>query len=170
MLVSVAILWIILAKKIKNWFLQIEEANKSLSESKQEMALSNKKLSKFVYVCSHDMKEPVRNIYNIIELIEQDKPEIFNNSKHNDYFQYRKISSQKIYNLIDSLLKHSKEGSNDSPAIKSNFSTQALIENIIKYVKSFNKNITINIPGNLPIINGYRFQIEQLFQNYSAIQ
>ncbi len=165
LLVSVAILWIILAKKIKNWFLQIEEAHKSLSESKQEMALSNKKLSKFVYVCSHDMKEPVRNIFNIVELLENDRSSQENNKKQNEYFSYLKDSSKKIYNLIDSLLKHSKEESENSPSMKSNFSLQTLIENVIKYERSFNKNLTVNIPNNLPEINGYKFQIEQLFQN-----
>lgn len=131
----------------------------------EKLTYSNEQLARFAYVCSHDLKEPLRMIKSFSEKIEQH----FGNKLHQDekgkkYLNFIIDGADRAQQLISDILDYSQ------------------IENETKHLEKVNLNgllsdIEANLKLNLeekegilevddmPEIMGNKTQLYQLFQN-----
>jgi signal transduction histidine kinase/CHASE3 domain sensor protein len=134
-----------------------------LSDRNKLLERSNKELSAFNYIASHDLQEPLRKIQTFIsrfyDLDVDTLPETAKN-----YLEKISISATRMRVLIDDLLQFSRvnkiEIRNQSVNlnkilgfVKNELSQQIADENIFVFA------------DNLPNIVGVKFQLEQLFLN-----
>jgi len=85
------------------------KASKRLAEHREDLERSNKELATFAYVASHDLKSPLRGIFQISQWIEED----LNNGdaaaipSHMNLLRGR---LRRMENLLDDLLAYSRAG------------------------------------------------------------
>jgi signal transduction histidine kinase len=140
------------------------KAEKFLVEDiKQEFAdleKINKDLESFAYTCSHDLKEPLRNIASFVQIIESEAKLDKNIRK---YFDHILTNVTKINQLVEDILYYSTMPQNLKKEI---IDTKDLIEEIKELIiLSIQKNNATIKFDNLPSIFGYKPQIIRLFKN-----
>jgi len=117
------------------------EARKSLEKSIDELKLSNKDLKEFAYIASHDLKEPVRNIHGLVQLLENN---IADQISPDDFSHLATIkkASQTMIDITDGLLEFSRIGRIDEKKEKINVSKL-----FARLQKEFqNEQVKIEIP------------------------
>ena len=133
--------------------------NKLLIDS---LKVKNEQLDHFAYVASHDLQEPLRTVSNYVEIFEEDYEDKLDDDARM-YFGFIDGALDRMRKLISGLLNFSRLGTSGEKEkvdlnlclneIKANF--QATIEE---------ENITINADS-LPVVEAYKVEITQLFQN-----
>lgn len=85
------------------------DASKSLAEHHEELERSNKELATFAYVASHDLKSPLRGIFQISQWIEEDlsNGDTASIPSHMDLLRGR---LRRMEHLLDDLLAYSRAG------------------------------------------------------------
>lgn len=136
----------------------IEQAD-ILNES---LIAKNQQLDHFAYVASHDLQEPLRTVSNYLEIFQEDFPERLD-GEATMYFDFINSAVERMRNLIKGLLSFSRIGtSGESEDLDLN-------ETLLKIKKDFSKVIKerkILIESDvLPMVNGHRIELKQLFQN-----
>ncbi len=142
----------------------IEKLNKLLKNKNKNLAEVNNSLEEFAYVASHDLKEPVRNVKGMLELI-QKKASNQLDEKASEYLAIALRASDKMNKLIESLLQYSRTGALAESAEEVN------IESIIDEVKvalsqSIKENkATIKVKSEITSLKAYPILFSRLFQN-----
>lgn len=134
-----------------------------LAELNIELQRSNEELDSFAYVASHDLKEPLRGIFNYSQFLLEDYESILDEDgvyKLNTLM----VLSRRMESLIEGLLHYSRIGRRELE------STKIKVEDIIKQIKvileaSLPEKIDIRITRPLPPIMGDSVLIEELFTN-----
>ncbi len=139
----------------------IVESKQQLLQQNLQLEQSNKELTSFSYIASHDLKEPLRKIQIFCKRILESTTF---NEKQQDYFNRILSASNRMQNLIDSLL-------NFSLANNSIFNFEECdLNEILKLSKNDleeiinEKKVEIRC-DKLPIIKGIAIQLSQLFTN-----
>jgi len=132
-------------------------------EAIEKLTQSNQALERFAYVCSHDLKEPVRIIDNFITLFMKSYGSTLDD-KGRHYLTHVQNSSQRVQGMIRDILTYSQleYKSLDMQEVDCNVEIARVIDNLQLTVKE--SGAAINV-GNLPKIWADRIQIFQLFQN-----
>ncbi len=137
-------------------FLEIEKRN-------LELERSNKELSEFNYVASHDLQEPLRKIQTFISRLEDKEVKNFS-ATGLQYLERIKVASSRMRLLIDDLLQFSRTNKPDKAFVLTDLNI--LLENaeqdVAETVLEKEAKITSEeLPSTLVI----PFQIQQLFLN-----
>lgn len=124
---------------------------------------SNDDLSRFAYVASHDLQEPLRMVYNFTALLEQEYGEALDETAH-QYMTISRDAAQRMQTLVADLLTYSKVGTGTdvSEVIDS--------AQVVKYIQ---QNLSDNIEktgavircGALPEVVSNASQFTSLMQN-----
>ncbi len=80
-----------------------KKAEKSLQEKNDELISINRDLEQFAYICSHDLKEPIRGIYSFSNLIEKKIEHEATKKKITPYLKYVYNYVETLQNIISSL-------------------------------------------------------------------
>ena len=122
----------------------------------------NQELNHFAYIASHDLQEPLRTIKNFIHLYEEEYGDNLN-EEAKSYFDFITKASSRMSKLIHGLLLYSKIGS--SASFSKNDVNQ-LIEEAKENLNTLleERNVIIEVED-LPTIDVYKIEMEQLFQN-----
>ena len=129
----------------------------------EELRRSNESLEDFSYAASHDLKEPIRKIQVFTTLLKermQDHP----NESERKLLERISNAAERMQLLVDDLLEYSHVSFNkrETEAINLNDKVSMILVDLEMVVKD--KNATVEVRP-LPVINGYKRQIQQLFQN-----
>lgn len=142
---------------------KVEERTVELQKKNAELQLSNQKLEEFAHAASHDLKEPMRKISFFIGRLKNQLQQRLQDEEVQTFSRVE-TSVRRMVSLVDDLLQYSHL--NQIPLEKEtadlNKKIQFVLEDLELTIKE--KKATIEI-GHLPTIQGYRRQLQQLFQN-----
>ena len=138
-------------------------ASQDLKNKNIELENANSELESFSFVASHDLQEPLRKIQGFSKrIIDEEGDRLSETTK--DYFNRIRAASQRMQNLIESVLNFSQNSYGEFVFEKTNLNTT------LKEVEA-----TLQVPINLkkakiesqilPTLNAVNFQMHQLFLN-----
>lgn len=135
---------------------RIQRLNEVLSQNNEE-------LERFAYICSHDLKEPARNILSFAtlysELDAKEKIEV-----GAGYVESIIKSSRRMMDLIQGVLDYSRIGGKSESFVE--VDCGQILANLEKDFEHTIRERKVHIEYlDLPPIRGNRIQIMQLFQN-----
>ncbi|RYF80542.1 MAG: hypothetical protein EON98_13350, partial [Chitinophagaceae bacterium] len=142
---------------------ELAAANESLLQINKELQRSNQNLEEFAHAASHDLKEPVRKIHFFTDQL---KSQLSSHLQEAELRSFNRIekASQRMGNLIDDLLlySHVSQRPHQKEAVDLNQLLQNVLEDLDLDIEEKKAIIQVD---HLPLINGYRRQLQQLFQN-----
>ena len=161
-LLTIVAIWVvaILLYKMKRGKKHLELALVRLDARINLLKIKNKQLQQFTFIASHDLQEPVRTINTLIGMINAEMADDnFDNLK--EYLNHINVAADRLDELMHALMKYSKIGNKKTiEAIDCN----TVVIDVKKKLKSSIKKsgATINVIE-LPVIRGYKEEIEELF-------
>jgi PAS domain S-box-containing protein len=142
---------------------ELAKANEALQQINKELQRSNQNLEEFAHAASHDLKEPIRKIHFFTHQLRE---QLADRLKEAEVRSFGRIenASQRMGNLIDDLLlySHVSQRPHDTESVDLNEKLKRVLEDLDLDIEE--KGATVNI-GKLPVVQGYRRQLQQLIQN-----
>jgi light-regulated signal transduction histidine kinase (bacteriophytochrome) len=141
----------------------IKEAQLQLERSVAELKRSNQNLEEFAHAASHDLKEPVRKIHFFTTQL---KAQLSTHLQEREERAFSRIenATERMGNLIDDLLlySHVSQRPHETEPVDINQNVQRVLEDLELDIEE--KKAVIRVEK-LPVVKGYRRQLQQLFQN-----
>lgn len=131
----------------------------TLSENIAELQKKNSELNQFAYIVSHDLKAPIRGIYNVIQWIEEDLGKEIS-PQMRKYLSIIPARINRMEGLIHGILDYARI-SRDKP-LKERVDLNSLIREITEGLVPSHFKI---IAGPLPVLYAERVRLEQVFSN-----
>ena len=141
----------------------LADANATLQKTNKELLRSNQNLEEFAHAASHDLKEPIRKIYFFTtQLRDQLHAKLGEAEMRN--FQRIENATSRMGDLIDDLLiySHVSQRPIEKDTVSLNEKVRRVLEDLELDVQETKAVIRV---GTLPNVQGYRRQLQQLFQN-----
>jgi hypothetical protein len=141
---------------------KLEESQRELESTVNELNQSNTKLSQFAYIASHDLQEPLRKIQQFGDLLKTRSSTLAGDDLV--YLDRMQTAASRMSLLIKDLLAFSRLSTRRETATPVPL-TQVInvaLDNLSMPVEETNAQIQV---GSLPVIEGDSTQLVQLFQN-----
>jgi PAS domain S-box-containing protein len=132
----------------------------SLRDNNQQLKRSNRDLEDFAYIASHDLKTPLSGIKSAALWLEEDLPELSDESRKLLGLMRSRI--KRMETLLDDLLTYSRVGRTDIAASETKL---ADIFGSIVEVLNPPAHIQVRVEGELPVIVTASAQLEQVLRN-----
>jgi two-component system, sensor histidine kinase and response regulator len=146
--------------------LQLRKKNKILKETQNKLERSNQGLQEFASVVSHDLKEPLRNIFRLGGFLKQDYSDQLD-EKGQHYINKMSVVIDRMSQLIDSLLEFSQVTEDTKPF--ESLDLKEIIQRVVDNLQvQINETKGIIHIGDLPAVKGEPSLLLQLFQNLIA--
>lgn len=140
----------------------IEKKNQELEKLILELKNSNSELEQYVYLASHDLQEPLRNITNYINLLETRLKNGLD-VETSQFMDRIKKFAEKMKILIQSIILFSQIG---EKRILEKVDCNKLINQILTEMESYILENKAKIKvDNLPVIESNQLEIKQLLQH-----
>ena len=129
----------------------------------EELRRSNESLEDFTSAASHDLKEPIRKVHFFTERLKEKLQERLS-SEERKLLERVENATARMRLLVDDLLEYShvSRGNQEVEDVDMNQKVQ-LIQTDLELMMA-EKEATINV-GTLPVVRGYRRQLQQLLHN-----
>ncbi|OHB58111.1 MAG: hypothetical protein A2Y12_07515 [Planctomycetes bacterium GWF2_42_9] len=142
--------------------------NQELTKTTEKLQEANTELKSFVYVASHDLREPLRKISVFAEML---KTSLGNKIEGSDIenLHYMVDGAERMKKMIEGLLVYSRVSSQPHPLQKVDLNE--IIDQICKFelaVLIEEKNVSIRKLQHLPTVVADASQMTQLLQNLIA--
>ncbi len=148
-------------EKLQQEVFQRQQSQEKMALLLQEVESANQQLNDFAYIVSHDLKAPLRGIGYLSEWLLTDYADRLDNEGKE---LINKLISRvkKLHNLIEAILQYSRVG-----RLQDRLQKIDLNEIVAETIELFQplENIQIEIANRLPVVNGDKTQIQQVFQN-----
>jgi PAS domain S-box-containing protein len=143
--------------------LRIKERTEELQKSNLELSRSNQNLEEFAHAASHDLKEPIRKIHYFTQHLKELLGRQLSESEARAFNRIEN-ATERMGNLIDDLLlySHVSQRPLQTEEVDLRQKVQRVLEDLELDIEE--KSAVIHI-GDLPVVRGYRRQLQQLFQN-----
>jgi light-regulated signal transduction histidine kinase (bacteriophytochrome) len=144
---------------------EAETAKEDANRANHELEGKNKELEQFVYIASHDLREPLRTTSSFVELLQKQYKGALD-EKADKYLSYISQASDRMKVLINDLLDYSRIGTKkELQPVDCNNVLEEVLSDLDTAIKEAGAQI---ITDTLPVINAYPTSIKQLFQNLVA--
>jgi PAS domain S-box-containing protein len=142
---------------------ELAQAAERLLQANKELQRSNANLEEFAHAASHDLKEPVRKIHFFTHQLREQLSSRLNDDEARSFSRIEN-ATQRMGNLIDDLLlySHVSHRPHETELVDLNEKVQRVLEDLDLDIEE--KSAIIHV-GKLPVVKGYRRQLQQLFQN-----
>jgi PAS domain S-box-containing protein len=142
---------------------EARELNITLVRRANELVESNEELERFAYIASHDLQEPLRMITSFLLLLKKRYTGQVDDTAA-QYIDFAVDGAERMKKLIRDLLEYSRAGAplEDYTQVDLNmvmFDVATMFDN-----KITSAGARLDV-GHLPMIQGRRLQLQQLFQN-----
>ena len=140
------------------------KASEKLAEHRDELERSNKELATFAYVASHDLKSPLRGIFQISHWIEED----LNNGQTDAIPQHMGLLRgrlRRMERLLDDLLAYSRAGRLEGSVSQVELGKWA--QNIFE-LQAPPEGFTLEVAPDLPTLTTLATPLEQVLRNLFA--
>jgi len=127
-----------------------------------ELKRVNDDLNNFAYVASHDLKSPLRGIDQLASWITEDLGDNIN-SETQSHLRLMRSRVSRMESLLDDLLTYSRVGRTDDEVTEVN--TATLVANVFELVATTDKQISLNIATDMPILMTQKAPLELIFRN-----
>ncbi len=129
-----------------------------------ELERSNSELDSFVYIASHDLKEPLRGIHNYSTFLLEDYTGVLDEEGISKLETLVRLT-KRMEDLINSLLHFSRLGRQELHLHR--IDLNGLIPGVAEVFRmTYNENeIEIKIPRSFPMIRGDKILIQEVFTN-----
>ncbi len=142
----------------------IKAAEHVLIEYNQELEKSNQELDDFAYIASHDLKEPLRGIFNYATILLEDHGQNLNDDGRARCETLCRLS-RRMEELLDGLLYYSRTGRTEL-AIKMTDLDQVLgtvLETVDISLKE--SGVLLNVPQIFPEVHCDSVRVGEIFRN-----
>lgn len=154
-------------RKLKEKANEIERVNKVLATQNEDLRNSNDSLREFAYVVSHDLREPLRTIGSFTTLLARRFPNDLDNQSR-EYINFIVKGTKHMSLLLDGLLSYAKVSNTESLALEP-LNLNTVVGNVLEILDAEIEDTQANIKvDQLPVVNGNRALLSQLFQNLIA--
>jgi signal transduction histidine kinase len=152
-----------LEKRIQDRTQELQKALNREKERESQLMRSNKELTEFAHIVSHDLKAPLRNIASFSQIIARKTHDRLD-EREKEYMNYVITGAKQGTQLVDDLLNYSKLDKNigDPLPIDLNEMLCNIITNNAQILKDKNAEI---ISHYLPTIHAHKSLISLLWQN-----
>lgn len=133
--------------------------SETLSKNIKELEKRNKELNQFAYVVSHDLKAPIRGIYNVVQWIEEDLAKEIS-PEMRKYLNIIPKRINRMEDLIHGLLDFARI-TRDKPS-KEIVDLNTLLKAIVEMIVPANISVTID---QMPVLFTEKIRLEQVFSN-----
>jgi len=142
---------------------ELAQANESLQDINRELQRSNQNLEEFAHAASHDLKEPIRKIHFFTHQLKEQLGSHLSEAELRSFGRIES-ASQRMGNLIDDLLlySHVSHRPHETDDVDLDEKLRRVLEDLEVDIQE--KSAVIHA-GRLPVVRGYRRQLQQLLQN-----
>ena len=142
---------------------ELAAANQSLLEMNKELQRSNRNLEEFAHAASHDLKEPVRKIHFFTDQLKNQLSAHLDEAELHSFSRIEK-ATQRMGHLIDDLLlySHVSQRPHQMEKVDLNRLLHHVMEDLDLDIEEKRAHFQVD---HMPVINGFRRQLQQLFQN-----
>jgi signal transduction histidine kinase len=161
---------------------QLSEQNRLLQDQAAELQQRNQELEAFSRTVAHDLKNPLNVVKGYLEMLLDDSPETAKNAESREILTLATQASDKMINIIDSLLLLAGVSRNTAVEIQplqmSSLIAQVIEQRLVHLLKEFQGDILLQpcatatgsssqSPGETwPIAQGYAPWLEEVWANY----
>ncbi len=140
-----------------------KRAEEALRNQAEELENSNLDLEHFAYIASHDLQEPLRNVTNCLQMLEEDyKNKRYDNADR--YIHYAVESSVRMKALILDLLAYSRLTTRREPP--GSIDCAEILERVLTNLNcAITESRAVITHDALPVVTADDTQLLQVFQN-----
>lgn len=144
-------------------YTHVKKTQLELERLVDELRRSNTKLEEFAHAASHDLKEPMRKVRVFSDRLKASLGDRLNEAETH-MFERMQNASERMALLVDDLLSYSHLTMADVEIeeVDLNRKLRLVLSDLEVTVEEKGAKITA---GQLPVVKGYRRQLQQLFQN-----
>ena len=138
-------------------------AQERVTETARELERSNRELTEFAAVASHDLRAPLRSVTSFVSLMEEDYGDTFTDEGRT-YVARIKAAVARMTGLIDGLLTLARVRAKGEPFVPIQLGevAQDVVADLTHGLAESGGTVDI---GPLPAVEGDRLQMRQLLQN-----
>lgn len=145
-----------------------EKAENNLKETMKKLEQANLNMKQFVYIASHDLREPLRKVTSFGGILQESLGDKISEDDA-ESLSYMIDGAERMSQMIEGLLSYSRVSTKGRPSevVDLNELLKQL-EELELSVLLEEKNVTLEIPQGLPPVEADPSQIRQLLQNFIA--
>jgi PAS domain S-box-containing protein len=145
----------------------INAHTKDLKRANEMLCRSNQELDDFAYIVSHDLKEPLRGIYNYSGFIKEDYFDKLDEEGKSKLETLERLS-KRMEALIDSILYYARLGREEAMTapVDLNRVLAETLENMQILIKE--SKVNVRLPDDFPEVHGNETRVAEVFQNLIA--
>jgi light-regulated signal transduction histidine kinase (bacteriophytochrome) len=144
-------------------FTHIKKTQLELEKLVGELRQSNSKLEEFAHAASHDLKEPMRKVKVFSDRLKKSLNDRMSEDER-QMFERMQVATERMTLLVDDLLtySHLSMSAVEMEEVDLNAKVAMVLSDLEVAIEEKSARVAV---GPLPVVKGYRRQLQQLLQN-----